>query len=142
MKITNNTLAELTSYLNDLRDIVQEMPLNKKVFKEGTTAGQIAYHVAQSANFYLRNYILDEQYERDRSKKFSLNYSVIDINSSIDKALDACKKIVNNNIDITSPLVKTKIIHSRNIEVLNVFEVIQHTTAHTAEHFGQISISI
>jgi uncharacterized damage-inducible protein DinB len=139
MKVTNNTVAELQAYLQDLKKFLTKTKLDKKVFKEGTTIDQVAFHLAQSANAYLRIYILNQHFERNRSEEFFLHYTLKSINESIDKALKACNEIVENGYNLDVKLSKEKIIYSRNITITTINEVLQYATAHTAEHFGQIT---
>lgn len=138
MKVTDNTFAELRSYLRDLRSITNIFPLNKKIYTEGTTANQVAFHTAQSVNYYLRVFILNQRYERSRIKEFTLQHSREEIILSIDKAFEGCQIVISEQVDLATRLKKTKMIHSRGFIITSVSEVIQHVTAHTAEHYGQL----
>lgn len=141
MNVTKNTFAELKSYLTDLQSLVTSVPLGKKLYKEGTTIGQVAFHIPQSANFYLRKYILKEKFERNRSKEFTTNHSIKEITKSIQKALDACEEIIIRKINLDDQLKEIKTVHSRRFDISTVYEAIQHVVAHTAEHYGEIKIA-
>ena len=139
MNITKNTLAELVSYLEDLKKILSNAHLDKKIYKEGTKLNQVAFHASQSVIYYLRTFVLNEDYKRDREIEYNSTHSLEEINSSIDLSLQVCNKIIDKKLELTAPLKKTKTVYSRNIEVTTVYEILQHVTAHTAEHFGEIN---
>ena len=103
---------------------------------------QVAFHASQSVLFYLRTYVLNENYTRDREKEYTTNHSLDELQKSIDKALQTCDEVVDKNIDLFASLQKRKAVYSRNFELTTICEVIQHTTAHTAEHYGEITIAI
>ena len=127
--------------MSDLKTIVPSLPLNKIIFTEGTAVGQVAFHTAQSVSFYLRRYVLNEEYKGDRDAEYTTKHTSEEILESIDKALEACDIVVKKDINLTDLLRKTKTVYSRKFEITTVFEAIQHITAHTAEHYGQLALT-
>ncbi len=139
MFITNNTLAELIFYLNNLKTLLKSDNLNKQIFSDGTTVGHIAYHAAESANYWLTVFILNKEFPRDRDKAFTQKHTLKEIIILIDSAISLRSEIVNRRIALDTPLKQKRLIKSMGIEVTNVHEVLQHVTAHTANHLGQIN---
>jgi len=142
MKVTENTLAEISTYLKDLQSLLDKLTLDKQIFTEGNTVDQIAFHVAQSANFYLRTFILNQEYAHDRDDEFSSHFSKENILESIEKALEACKLVAEADLDLDSPLSETRNVKSKGFVMTVVIEVILQATVHTAEHYGQLTSSI
>ena len=116
--------------------------LTKPIFSDGTTIGQVAFHTAESANYYLTVFILNTPYPRKRDLEFSQTHSLEKIFASIDRALEICTRLPARNIRLDGKLQKTKMVKSIGYEVQYVFEVIQHVSAHTANHVGQINMSV
>lgn len=136
MFINENAVVELEYYLKSLQVLVQELPLDHVVHAEGTSVGQVAFHAAESVNYYLRVFLLEREYSRKREEEFSKKYDQGEILRSIEKALLACKEVVKEKIPLEKRLAKTKMVHSIGFELTTAFEALQHTTAHTADHFG------
>jgi len=142
MYISINTLAELTHYLMSLKIMLKREHLTKPIFSDGTTIGQVAFHTAESANFYLTLFILDTAYPRQRDLEFSQRHSLEKVVTSIDRTLEICKKLPKKHIPLDQPLKKIKFVKSIGYDVHFVFEVVQHVSAHTANHVGQINMKI
>ncbi|MBI3379146.1 DinB family protein [Candidatus Gottesmanbacteria bacterium] len=142
MFITKNTLAELTFYLKSFRKILRKDHLPKPLFPDGVTIGQVAYHTAESANYWLKVHILKEEYPRDRDSEFIDKHSLENILNTLDQAMKLCQEVAKRKIRLDEKLKTEREVYSMGFKVTNHYEVLQHVTSHTAEHFGHISVKI
>jgi hypothetical protein len=91
--LTAPHLAELRRYLGDIRDLLSLFPLDHRWTPDGPSAGQIAFHAAEAADFWLRSVILGKNRPRDREAEFSRNPTLTKIREALDRATDACHLI-------------------------------------------------
>lgn len=142
VKLTMSSFAELYSYLNDLEILIKKVKLDCIIYKEGTNVGQIAYHTAKSVSYYVAVFILEEKYVRNRDNEFNANHSLKEILDSLEEARKYCTKAIDSQISLSAELKQSKEIYSRGFTPTNIMELLQHITAHTAEHYGHIVVSI
>jgi hypothetical protein len=135
----NSPIERLKKYLNSLRDLVEKLDIEKVVYKEGTKAGQIAYHAAQSANFWIKVKILKGEYPRDREAEFVEEHSLEEILSSIESAIKSCEEFEKRNPSLDQKLHKEDIVTSYGFIIDSVGTALIHVTSHTAEHYGELS---
>jgi hypothetical protein len=91
--LTAPHLAELRRYLGDIWDLLSLFPLDHRWTPDGPSAGQIAFHAAEAADFWLRSVILGKNRPRDREAEFSRNPTLTKIREALDRATDACHLI-------------------------------------------------
>lgn len=142
MFITKNTLAELTFYLQSFQKILKKDHLPKKLFPDGVTIGQVAYHTAESANYWLQVHILKKEYARNRDSEFIDKHSLENILNTFDGAIAICQEISRRKIKLDEKLKKAREVYSMGFKIKNHYEVLQHVTSHTAEHLGHIKVKI
>lgn len=130
---------ELRYYLTSFKELINKLPLQKSVYIEGSTVGQIAFHCAQSINFWIRVVVLKGFFDRDRSKEFKEQTTLDEINKSLDLALEACDILCKKNINLEEKLEKPITIDSANLVIENNLQAIVHAISHVAEHYGELN---
>ncbi|HVZ67487.1 MAG TPA: hypothetical protein VG917_04430 [Patescibacteria group bacterium] len=134
----NNPAQRLKSYLTKLKTVVNEVDINKQVYKEGTKVNQVAFHAAQSANFWLRVKIMGLEFERDKDAEYGSEHSLEDINASIDMALDAVEDFGTRSLKLDDKLSEETPMGEMVID--SVGGGLIFITAHTAEHTAELTM--
>lgn len=136
--MNNHPVLRLKDYLNKLKTLVSEVDLNNQVYKEGTNAGQIAFHASQAANFWLRVRILNNSFERDKESELTKSHSKEEVNKSIDLALEACGQLITENIKLESKLKEA--VQMKEYSIDTVGSGLIFITSHTAEHVAELTM--
>jgi hypothetical protein len=129
---------ELEYYLTSLKSLIPQLDLNKPLYKEGTTIGQVTFHCTQAANYWIRTVILREIFTRNRELEFRDQPTLEQIKTSIDLALEACEEFKKAQPDLEAKLEKPINIQPVNFEAKTNFDALIHAVAHTAEHYGEL----
>lgn len=129
---------ELEYYLQSLKALVPSLDLQKPLYKEGTTIGQVVFHCCQSANYWTRVVILGQSFKRDREAEFKDIPTPEQINQSIELAINACSDLEKANPDLDEKLAKPIKLMPVNIEAKTKMDAFMHVLAHTAEHYGEL----
>lgn len=131
-------IHELKYYLISLKSLIPQLSLNKQIYKEGTTIGQVTFHCAQSANYWVRVVILKQSFKRDRDAEFKEIPTLEQIYNSINLAIEACSQLKKANPDLNQKLEKPLKLMPVNIEAKTKLDAFIHVLAHTAEHYGEL----
>ncbi|HVT01437.1 MAG TPA: hypothetical protein VHE53_04365 [Patescibacteria group bacterium] len=134
----NSPAQRLKSYLTKLKTVVNEIDLDKQVYKEGTKVNQVAYHAAQSANFWMRVKIMGLEFERDKDAEYGSEHSLEDINKSIDLAIEATEIFANKKLNLDDKLSEETPMGEMIID--SVGGGLIFITAHTAEHTAELTM--
>lgn len=129
---------ELKYYLKSLKTLVPNLSLDKPLYKEGTTVGQVTFHCTQSVNFWIIVVILRGSFNRNRELEFSQKPTLEQINQSLDQAIEACEKLEKVNPDLKEKLEKPINVMQINFEAKTNLDALIHVVAHTAEHYGEL----
>ncbi|HLC88005.1 MAG TPA: hypothetical protein VJG66_03055 [Patescibacteria group bacterium] len=129
---------ELKYYLISLKSLIPQLDLDKKLYKEGTTIGQVVFHCCQSANYWTRVVILKQNFKRDREAEFKDSPTPEQINDSLDLAIKACGLLEEEKPDLGQKLEKPIKLMPVNIEAKTKLDAFIHVLAHTAEHYGEL----
>lgn len=125
-------------YINSLKQLVLEIPLDTAVYVEGSNVGQIAYHAAQSTNNFLRVHVLRIGFDRNKDAEYGEQHTMDQINKSIDMALEACDLIDEKKPDMNEKLVNPIEIKSGNFVLDDNLGALSFGLAHLAEHVGEL----
>jgi uncharacterized damage-inducible protein DinB len=132
MRVTPDDVEELRDYLARIRGLLPGLALEARV-GGGASAGQLAFHAAESADHWVRRMILGDERPRDRDSEFSARPTRDEVDAALGRALDACDELVRRGPELEAPSLATR--HGRPWTVLNC---LVHATAHTAEHVGHL----
>ena len=136
--VKNSPVEKLNAYLHKLKTLVSEVDLNGQIYKEGTTAGQIAFHASQTANFWLKVRILGGTYERDKNSELTTSHTQEEINNSIDSAIAAAEELGSKDLDLNEKL--KEVVAMSDYELDSVGSALIFLTAHTGEHVSEITV--
>jgi len=126
---------ELRDYLTRIRDLVPALPLEARI-GGGATAGQLAFHAAESADWWTRQAMLGDPRPRDRDSEFTGEPSLEDLGAALDRALAACEELARRCPDLTA------MSDARRGDSWTVLRSLIHATAHTAEHVGHLESAV
>lgn len=129
---------ELKYYLISLKTLIPHLDLDKQIYKEGTTIGQVTFHCAQSANYWIRVVILKQSFKRDRDAEFKEIPTLQQINNSVNSAIEACLELAKASPELNENLEKPLKLMPVNIEARTKMDAFMHVLAHTAEHYGEL----
>lgn len=129
---------ELKYYLTSLKSLIPQLSLTQVIYKEGTTIGQVTFHCAQSANYWVRVVMLGQSFKRNRDAEFKDIPTPEQINQSIELAINACSELERANPDLDEKLAKPIMLMPVNIEAKTKLDAFIHVLAHTAEHYGEL----
>ena len=131
-------LNELTRSLEALRELIPTLPMDARWGLGEATAGHIAFHASEAADFWLRNVMLGEERPRDRDAEFTAARDASAIIASIDAALAACAAI-----DARAPVLDADVAPPSTMtegRAWTVLDALLHMTGHTAGHVGELSV--
>lgn len=131
-------VEELKYYLTSLKELIPKLDLDKQLYIEGTTIGQVTFHCSQATNFWIRTVILGKSFPRDRDSEFKDHPTMEQINNSIDSAIEACLEFEKTKPDLNEKLEKPINIMPINFEAKTNLDALLHAIAHTAEHYGEL----
>ncbi len=94
-----NYQSELKYYLDSFKTLIPNLDLEKVLYKEGTTIGQVTFHCTQAANFWIRTVVLRKPFTRNRDAEFKDQQTIEQIMNSIDLAIKACEELERENPD-------------------------------------------
>lgn len=134
----NHPVQKINAYLNKLKTLVNDVDLDAQVYKEGTTAGQIAFHASQTANFWLKVRILGGEFSRDKDSELTQPHTKEDIMSSVDSAIAACQELGEKELDLNEKLKEA--VTMSDYEIDNIGSAIVFITAHTGEHVAELTM--
>ncbi len=134
----NSPVQKLNSYLLKLKGLADEVDLESQVYKEGTTAGQVAYHAAQTANFWIKVRILGGSFERDKDSELTMPHTSEEINNSIDSAIAAAAQLGGKELDLNEKL--KEVVAMSDYELDSIGSAIIFLTAHTGEHVAELTM--
>ncbi len=140
--LSENQLSDLLYYLTEFEKILYKIPLEQKIYKEGITAGQIFYHTTQVVNFWFLVYAMDKTYERDRKSEFTKQPTLKQIKTSLNFAIDLCRKLPSYRISLDKKLKKTITVEPSNFIVEDILGVLIHISIHTGEHWGELHLLV
>jgi uncharacterized damage-inducible protein DinB len=141
-RITAGDLAELRTYLDRLLELVPRLHLSERV-GGGATAGQLAFHAAESSDFWLRHVILGDERPRDREAEFVTTRPREEIERAVRQAIAACEETVRRAPRLDRQVTPPRLVGSRFHAGLpwTVLTALLHATAHAAEHVGQLDVA-
>lgn len=132
-------IEELEDYLRRIRAVAPELPMTHTWREGGPNVTQILFHVAEASDFWVRKTILGHDRPRDRAQEFVGQFSLVQIQESLEKALDACRLFRQTPVELTAPVdVRGSHNPSEIFTTWTVAKALTHVTAHAAEHFGQL----
>jgi uncharacterized damage-inducible protein DinB len=126
--------TELREYLTRIRDLLPALPLDARI-GGGATAGQLAFHAAESADWWTRQVMLGDARPRDRESEFAGERSLEDLRAALDRALAACDELARRRPDLAE-------FTGARGGSLTVLRALVHATAHTAEHVGHLESAV
>lgn len=133
MRMTPDDATELRDYLIRVRDLLPALPLAARV-GGGATAGQLAFHAAESADWWTRQAMMGEARPRDRDSEFAGEPALEDLQAALDRALAACDDLARRCPDLAAV--------SGAAQGWTVLRALVHATAHTAEHVGHLESTV
>ncbi|MGH7245724.1 MAG: hypothetical protein ACREGI_02195 [Candidatus Levyibacteriota bacterium] len=143
MNLTEDHLKEIKYYLTSFQKYIDDFPLDKVMYKEGSVVAQILYHVFQSANYWLRVVIMEQEYPRERQQEFVKVAPLEEIKASLESALTAVEELATKEIPLDKKLGHAEPpIPKLQLTVDTVALALLHTSAHTAEHFGELHLLV
>lgn len=140
--LTKNYLSDLSYYLNELNKIIVKLPLEKKMYKEEVTVGQILFHTTQVVNYWFRVNMLEKIYQRDRESEFTKQPTLKQIKESMRLALDICEKLPGYKVPLDKKIKKTITVKPSNFAIDSANGILFHITIHTAEHYGELHLLV
>src|SRR5262245_53689541 len=137
MRVRSDDLSWLRDNLVKIRDLVPRLALDERV-GGGATAGQLAFHAAESADQWIRHHMLGAERPRDRDSEFTGRPTRDQVLTSLSRALEACDELVRRepDLDVPGPTIP---FGNRDWTRL---QCLLHITAHTAEHAGQLEATV
>jgi|SRR3989344_6345480 len=135
----NNPTEKIKALLNAIKDLGEKLDLEKVVYNEGTNVGQIAFHVGQSANYWIRVNILNQEFPRNRDAEFNQEHTLEEVLNSINLALKACEELDKKNFSLDKKLEKQVEVSPGDFIIDTVGAALIYSTSHTAEHYGELS---
>jgi uncharacterized damage-inducible protein DinB len=131
-------VSELRRYLQQLRECLGRLDLHQTMGPGGPTAGQLAFHAAEGADFWLRHLILGAPRPRQRDLEFSEQQALEGIQESLRRALEACDLVAAGGPRADQPVDVPPSMSPGGIESWTAALALVHITAHTAEHCGHL----
>lgn len=126
-------------YIKSLKELANTLPLDKKVYVEGSTVSNISYHAAQSTNNFLRVHVLRLPFGRNKDAEYGEQHTLDEINKSLDLALEACDLVDAQKPDMNEKLINPIEIRSGNFTLENNMGALVFGLAHLAEHVGELN---
>ena len=123
--------------LKSFKDLVGELPADHKVYVEGSTIAQIAFHAAQSANTFLRTHVLGIEFARNKPAEFGEPHTLDEVNKSLDMAIEACDMIEESETDLSEKLKAP--IEMKAFTLETKIEAIAFNLSHLSEHLGELT---
>ncbi|HLH70824.1 MAG TPA: DinB family protein [Candidatus Dormibacteraeota bacterium] len=141
-RITAGDLAELRTYLDRLLALLPRLRLSERV-GGGATAGQLAFHAAESSDFWLRHVILGDERPRDREAEFTTTRSREEVEQAVHRAIAACEETARRAPRLDRPVTPPRLAGGRSHGDLSwtALMALLHATAHAAEHVGQLDVA-
>jgi len=140
MIISKNTLSELRYYLSAFEEIVDELPLEKQVYREGTTVGQILFHTFQVVNYWFRVILLEGTYIRNRAEEFTKQPTLHEIKKSLQFAQEVSKILEKKRVQLDRKIKTKNVVEPANFAIETANDLLMHITTHTAEHWGELHL--
>lgn len=134
----NSPVQKLNSYLLKLKALAGEVDLDGQVYNEGTTAGQVAYHASQTANFWIKVRVLGGSFERDKDSELTMPHTPEEINDSINSAISATEELGGKDLDLNEKL--KEVIAMSDYELDTIGSALIFLTAHTGEHVAELTM--
>ncbi len=141
-QLTAGDLAELRAYLHRLLELVPRLRLGERV-GGGATAGQLAFHAAESSDFWLRRVILGDERPRDREAEFTTTRAREEIERAVSRAIAACEEAARRAPRLDRRVEPPPLPDGQPRGHLpwTVVMALVHVTAHAAEHVGQLDVA-
>lgn len=134
----NSPVQKLKLLLQDLKTLMTQVDPEAQVYKEGSTASQIAFHAAGTANSWLKVKLLGGEFARDKESEFTKPHTVEEVNSALDSAIAACDELSAKDLDLNDKLSETVEMTNWNIETVG--GALIFLTAHTAGHVAELTM--
>jgi uncharacterized damage-inducible protein DinB len=141
-RVTAGDLAELRAYLDRLLELVPRLQLDRPV-GGGATAGQLAFHAAESSDFWLRRVMLGDERPRNREAEFTGTRSREEIERALGRAIAACEETAHRAPRLHDRVEPPPLPDGRprTDRPWTVLTALLHVTAHAAEHVGQLDVA-
>jgi DinB superfamily len=133
MRVADGDVEELRDYLVKIVDLLPRLDLDARV-GGGATAGQLAFHAAESADQWIRLRMLGDARPRDRDAEFAGGPTREAVAAALRLALEACDELVRRAPELGAPSPKA----ADFAPTWTVLNCLVHATAHTAEHVGHL----
>ncbi|HEY7201632.1 MAG TPA: DinB family protein [Candidatus Dormibacteraeota bacterium] len=137
MRMTPDDVSWLREYLVRIQDAVPRLRLDERV-GGGATAGQLAFHAAESADQWIRHHMLGAERPRDRAAEFTGRPTRDDVLAALARALDACDELERRDLDLD----EHGPTHPFGTRDWTLGRCLLHATAHTAEHAGHLEATL
>lgn len=131
-------VQELEYYLTSFKELIPKLKLDKQIYVEGTTIGQVTFHCTQAANYWIRVIILRGTFLRNRETEFKDQPTLEQIQTSVDLAIEACALLKKAKPNLNAKLEKPVNVMPVNFKAKTNLDGLMHTIAHTAEHYGEL----
>ena len=138
MLIRPEHLNELTRSLEALKELISTLPMGARWGSGDATAGHIAFHTSEAADFWVRNVILGQNRPRDRDAEFTAARDASAVVASIDAALAACAAVVERAPALDAPVEPPPTMTEGR--PWTVLDALLHMTGHTAGHVGELLV--
>jgi hypothetical protein len=99
--------------------------------------GQIAFHTGESADFWLRSYLLGQERPRVRDDEFRYSHDLTQVDASLAAALNACDAVAAAAPQADTPL-NLAFPAPDGADGWTAGLALLHVASHSAEHVGQI----
>jgi DinB superfamily len=136
VRLTTTDVDALREYLGEIRDLLPRLTMDTQV-GGGATAGQLAFHSAESADHWVRYRILGDERPRDREAEFAGSRTRDEVAAALERAFAACDELVRREPELGQ--VAPKVPPDQQWTVLRC---LLHVTAHTAVHAGHLQGSL
>jgi hypothetical protein len=117
---------------------MNEVDSDAQVYKEGTTASQIAFHASQTANFWLKVRLLGGEFSRDKDTELTQPHAKEEVLRSIDSAISAAQELGEKDLDLNEKLAE--VVEMSDYELDSVGAALIFLTAHTGEHVAELTM--
>jgi hypothetical protein len=133
MRVGESDVEEMRGYLARIVDLLPRLPFDARV-GGGASAGQLAFHAAESADQWIRFRMLGDARPRDRESEFTGTPAREDVAAALGRALEACEELVSRAPELGAPSPQPP----PDEPGWSVLNCLVHATAHTAEHVGHL----
>jgi len=134
----NSPVKKLKLLLTDIKTLMTQVDLDAQVYKEGTTAGQIAFHASGTANSWLKVKLLGGEFNRDKESELTKPHTIEEINNALDSAIEACDQLGAKELDLNEKLSEEVTMGEWTIDTVG--SALIFLTAHTSGHAAELTM--